>query len=169
MTNPYEAPQNLIGQTPFRVPLPRSVFRRLFDAILIWFGVLLGGHIGVATREGIRAAFDRGMADPLHTLYFFMPVGGAVIATVAIWSWVRFRGKNQYKLPLGFRFLGGCIIGCATYVIATWLEPSGFLIPLSILVTASVLYLEFEGMFCRAVFASLPELGFANNSESATS
>lgn len=157
MINPYRPSQASI-EPILAPPLPRTAARRLVDAALIWVGVLIGAHAGVAVDEGfsIQAAANRGLANPMQTLYFFLPVGACVIATVAVWSRVRFHGPNRCNVPWGLRLPGGFIIGCATYLIASWLDPTQIYIPLVVLVATSVIYVELEGMICKSAFTATP-------------
>ena len=165
MINPYQASQTSI-EPACAPPLPRTASRKLVDAVLIWFGVMFGAHAGVALDEGfnIQAAANRGLSNPLQTLYFFLPVGACVIVTVACWSRVRFHGQNRYHVLKGIRFPGGVTIGCATYLIASWLEPAQIFIPLVVLIATSVIYLEVESLFCKFVLISTPtESGFSDH------
>lgn len=165
MINPYQTSQTSIEPTR-ATPLPRTTARKLVDAVLIWFGVLFGAHTGVAVDEGfsIQAAANRGLSNPMHTLYHFLPVGACVIATVACWSRVRFHSRNRYNVPRGIRFPGGFTIGCATYLIASWLEPAQILIPLFVLIATSLIYLEFESLFCKSILTTTPSgSGFSDN------
>ncbi len=155
MVNPYQAPQSLIVPTRMR-PVPRTAARRLIDAALIWLGVLFGAHGGVAVIDGLQAAANRGLSSPVGTLYFFAPVGICVIATVACWSFVRFRGSNAYQLIWGIRFPGGITIGCITFLIASWLNPNHIIVPVAILVMTTMVYVELEALLCRSLSAPKP-------------